>query len=658
MTCGHTITHSTRKCTTCSAWVSHYLGSVFGKDESIDTATAQRDTMIRGSLVNELDSLCTTTVSLRNALGTMHNDLARTHTKLEQSRNALNAAKANILHLNTHKVDLAVHARMSTNKMRKEIDSLKLQLCDLEQDSCRHKLPRRNSHPPSDLDSCYAPHQALHPDSPILEDQECDQEHAAPHPPRLLSRMAAQPEPAPYIQTPPCMDLALSSPFTGTDLASRLSGIAASVSAHPFTATAFYKSVGLYLLLPLLTYENRTLTPVHGSVNLNAQGSVDFIQKYCYIVATGMPGNWTTTLHIGSYFLEPVVQKALADKTLLPTLNIIPGGRGGVLIAPNHDPTSKEEVDALLSDPARHKRASKYVEHIRFTPPELRDEIHQCAFERWPDIQATRKRENQTQDMRRDKPPPDANNGMWIRWLKERRKQEKGAFTYIGIPHTCQGYKEIHIDGAKRVASFVPLTWKGAPNRGPLRDAIFRAAAALLSVPGQYTQVLDRLGQQISQNNQFQFYDIQQFGDENRIGINEIAQYLAFIGTTAEAAEHLQVWAAAYIDMELDANPDADHAPLLQEAKTQARERIDNNPEWVLRYIPNSCPGYYELGPMQPTHSRAMYNPRSTANQPEMSTTEAGLPSVTHPQTSQVDDEDTISLDCSWHEDERMGPAL
>jgi len=57
MDCGHAITHSTRKCSTCSAWVSHYMGSVFDQDESIDTAKAQRDATICAPCMTELESL-------------------------------------------------------------------------------------------------------------------------------------------------------------------------------------------------------------------------------------------------------------------------------------------------------------------------------------------------------------------------------------------------------------------------------------------------------------------------------------------------------------------------------------------------------------------------------------------------------------------------
>ena len=232
----------------------------------------------------------------------------------------------------------------------------------------------------------------------------------------------------------------------------------------------------------------------------------------------------------------------------------------------------------------------------------------------------------------------------------------------------------MHIDGAKRMVSFVPLTRRGAPNHGPIWDALFCAAAALLCVPGQYTQVLDQLGLQVIQSSQFQYYDAQRFGDENHISIKEIARYLAFIGTTAEDAERWRAWAAVYIDMDLDEHPNSSHAPFLQEAKTKARKCIKHNPNLVLRRIPHNSPGYYNP---EATHSRTVHNSRPTAHQPEKSIIEAGPSAVilddnphtvaNQPKTSTTeagpsaitlqfgpDDKDTISL---GDEDEPMGLA-
>ena len=72
----------------------------------------------------------------------------------------------------------------------------------------------------------------------------------------------------------------------------------------------------------------------------------------------------------------------------IPLSDVILGGRDGVLIA-RHDPTSQTCVDELLTDPKCHIHASKYIEQAGFTPPELRDYIHEYTLNCWLDIKAT-----------------------------------------------------------------------------------------------------------------------------------------------------------------------------------------------------------------------------------------------------------------------------
>ena len=108
----------------------------------------------------------------------------------------------------------------------------------------------------------------------------------------------------------------------------------------------------------------------------------------------------------------------------------------------------------VLSDLAHHTCARKYIKHIQFTPPELQDEIHWCTLERWPDIQAARQQENQAQNVRKDEPPPAAEK-------ETGRGHDRIHWHSIHPPVTVpgrQGHKDMHIDGAKKVASFVPLS--------------------------------------------------------------------------------------------------------------------------------------------------------------------------------------------------------
>jgi len=181
----------------------------------------------------------------------MCNNLTCTHSELKQSRSALNTAKADSQCIQTQKTKLTDRAQAALTKLRSDIASLKGQVSDLECElgSCRHKLLRRDSCPPSDLGSCYAPSQTLCPDSPISGGQDSGQESDTADQPCLLSRMAAEPVPALYTPPPPRVDLPLSTPVSGAALVSHLSDLAASAPTHPPTTTAFYKSVGLYSLL-------------------------------------------------------------------------------------------------------------------------------------------------------------------------------------------------------------------------------------------------------------------------------------------------------------------------------------------------------------------------------------------------------------------------
>jgi hypothetical protein len=254
-----------------------------------------------------------------------------------------------------------------------------------------------------------------------------------------------------------------------------------------FTPTPFYESVGFHSLLPILTYEDKELTAVPGSIVPNAAGEVIFIPDHPYILATCCGEGWTTTLVKGAYFLQSSVQQCIANRVPIPLLDLVLGGRDGVLIVPGHDPTSQTCVDELLTDPKRHIHASKYIERAGFTPPELRDSIHDYALDRWPDIKAARDRERKAQGIMRSEPPPTAHPAVWKRWLWEMRmhaEQEGTTFTYIGIPYVCEDYQKAHINGAKTILSSIPPMVKGAPNRGPLRHAFSCTTAALLCVPG------------------------------------------------------------------------------------------------------------------------------------------------------------------------------
>ena len=490
----------------------------------------------------------------------------------------------------------------------------------------------------------------------MREDQGSGQERETLPRPSLQSRLAA-----PSATTSSSSSSSLPalveahSPAPGASLVLRISNAPPGTPAplRLITPTPYYNCVGFHSLLPILAYENKELTPVPGSFLPNDAGDIDYIADLLYVLILRCDDGWTTSLVKGAYFLLPAVQQCLANRIPIPLSDILLGGRDGVLIA-GHDPTSQKRVDELLTDPKRHAHASKYIERAGFTPPELRDYIHEYALDCWPDIKAARDRERKAQGIMRSEPPPTAHPAIWKRWLREMRthaEQEGTTFTYVGIPYVCETYQKAHLNGAKAILSSLPPMAKGAPNRGPLRHAFSCVAAALLCVPGRYKQVLEGLGQQIIQGKQFHYYDTRRFGDENHTSITEVARYFALIGVTVEKAEQWRAWAAAYVDMEIDESPNSRYTSLLQEARALSHEHIRQDPSLVLKNVNKSSPGYYqpEHEPMTP---RAMLHGAPHEAGPSAIAVDAD-PAVLFDYTDDV--EDAISLD--YNEDDLMGPG-
>jgi hypothetical protein len=137
-------------------------------------------------------------------------------------------------------------------------------------------------------------------------------------------------------------------------------------------------------------------------------------------------------------------------------------------------------------------------------------------------------------------------------------------FKYSDIPGIeGQGYQTIHVEGVKAILALLPHMIKGIVAHGPLQDNFIHSAAILLCVPEKYTKLLAQLGQEIMQTHYTVSYNEAQFGATARLGVNEVACYLATIGVTAEEAEQWRPWAAAYVDMELEAQPNSYHVPKL-----------------------------------------------------------------------------------------------
>ena len=153
------------------------------------------------------------------------------------------------------------------------------------------------------------------------------------------------------------------------------------------TPSPFYESIRLMSLLPILIYKDLRLTVVPSSAITDEHGNIKYQCNGRYVVATPNHSGWTTTLHKGSYFLEPTVQNNLEHRIPIPIANIIRGGRDRVLVN-ERDPSTDEKMEELLSDPSQHTHAAGFVERVRFTPPELCSDVHQHALQCWPEIEA------------------------------------------------------------------------------------------------------------------------------------------------------------------------------------------------------------------------------------------------------------------------------
>jgi hypothetical protein len=112
--------------------------------------------------------------------------------------------------------------------------------------------------------------------------------------------------------------------------------------------------------------------------------------------------------------------------------------------------------------------AARFAEQVRFTPPELYSNIHQCTLEHWPEIEAARQKTYKSN--KHIKPPCTTGNSIWRRWLREVRESSKDQdeFKYSGIPCIYKKYQDAHIEGAKAMIAFLPLNMKGFATYGPI----------------------------------------------------------------------------------------------------------------------------------------------------------------------------------------------
>jgi len=660
------------------------------QDPSLLAAEAQRDNQIQGSLPAEV-------ASLRRANDELQYTLHQTRKDRDEARRDLNRSRNDF-------DDLRDDFNKLEEQSNREIEELRQNITELERQATprRRKAPRRDSQGPSPSPSAsLSQHgsrnpsaQPTRPASPMQEIQAEHHPRTAPAQPLLLARLSSAPpssaEPSPSVADTlfprldvpgpiipigtnvPVVDIGSSMPI---DSPYAQTGMLPPISGPVAPNTPINPTMGFPSLLPILYADpERTIVSAPGSATLNAQGHVDLSAHTHFVFATGgfLDGSpaWTTTLMTSKHISSQSVQDAMKARMTIPFGKSITGGRNGVLIA-LCDPTSDDEVDQLFNNTDRYAYLKYYIDRVRFTPPELRGEVHTRALERWNASQAARRAQYRASG-RRPEPLPSAPDGAWKKWLKDMRElpQSGATFKYAGIPLVGQGYQAILIKGAKAILAFLPLNARQtAVQPGPLRNAFVRTAAALLSVPDRYREVLNSIHMEIAPHRSNIIYEEAQFTAANALGIDDIARFLAATGVTPEEAEQWRPWAAAFVEMELEERPNSNHAPLLRQARELTHARIESDPTKALQRVHGKTPGNYrpererlqaEQNPTQPRQSPAG---SSSTPQPDSgpSKTTTGDRSRSRSRSVHPDDARSQDVPLSYgdtpDEDTQMGPA-
>ncbi|KAI0281507.1 hypothetical protein BC826DRAFT_1111367 [Russula brevipes] len=583
------VAHDSRHCDTCRPWLAHLAQDLAAINPTLTEAEYQRDTDIR-------DRTDTENADLRSALTDARVALCSVRNELDGALDSLRTA-------NDDKSDL----RSDLAEARESIRRLETELNARGSTPRRHKQARRLDSPPT---------------------------HTPSRPASAMTGPTA-------------------STLPSDSLVSRVAGPLSARIGKPnppttFAPSPFLRSVGFYALLPVIVQRpGMPLWAVDDSAPLAADGDIDFSVHERYVFAFGRwyddEPAWTTTLVYRDFFLTPDAVAARASHLSLPIRDVVIGGRNGSLISTSGDPTTESEMETLLGNPGRVGRANGFIDRVRFTPPELRCDFHNRALERWAATTQERTREARSR-ARRFEPPPSAPVDIWRTWLKHMYENatEKGKpFTYCGIPRIENDYQDAHIEGAKAIIAFVPLTPKGFAVRGQIRDPFLRAAATVICEPEGYTRIITQMDSIIASTKSNTRYDEAMFGRLANITPQAFARYAATIGVTATEAESWRSWAAAYIAMEIEERPHSKYAADLTRARDAAHAIIDNNSKWVISNVHPDSPGYY--------------NPASDRSQTEPLASTTQLPEDTFEMDAVSEDVHLYDMD---EDSEAMGPAL
>jgi len=388
--------------------------------------------------------------------------------------------------------------------------------------------------------------------SPMAEDRDDAPSRDVADPPHLLSRLTVRSTATSSATSLPLGELpqpspVIPSPSEGADLASRMTDAVglAPLGDDRETATPFIESVGFYASLPVLQFYGRR----YECAAIDHAGTFDYSSPF-FVLADGQlteRGPSFITMLLRREFVQSH-EASIRAGIPLPVMDLILGGRNGVLIS-SRDPTNEAGITALLTMPSRHAHAEGYIDRIRNTPPELREECHQKALELWAGLQDARRKERREGRIASGgvpplpkEPSPHVSTAIWKKWLRNMREHPRteGRFTFKGVPFVCNGYLNVHVDAARALLALLPLSSKKSrPGtiRGPLRDTFLRSAAMLLNVHGMYGETITRLRLTIAPQRCAHFYNPSEFADESHLNCEHVACFLASVGVTVAKAE-------------------------------------------------------------------------------------------------------------------------
>ncbi|KAI0270384.1 hypothetical protein BC834DRAFT_967188 [Gloeopeniophorella convolvens] len=313
----------------------------------------------------------------------------------------------------------------------------------------------------------------------------------------------------------------------------------------------FIQIAKIYCLLPCFWYgAGNELLFTDGSAPENDDGTIDishFSHAVLIMPRTGEPdergARCTTTLvpmerivggnsHINRALRLPLALGALP-----------PGGKDGVLIAPN-DPSTSAEVDKLFQrahhDSAARARLRNYVEHVQFTPPEIRQDPHRDVPARWQTFEYSNETELAPPNELGPRVPTKAGKAVvplsepshkaevsqWKAWLKishlnSERRTKKGVplWVFYGIPRHNNGYQTLHIETWCELRGMIPKDPKAVPK---LKGPFAQLTAILLCVPGWYGEFLTAHGITIAPLGTRTEYTVEVFGDPQDLTMTQL----------------------------------------------------------------------------------------------------------------------------------------